>query len=57
MNEFVVNEIKVNKNTVVDWFMFSREVCLNEIVTNSMKIGGVNVVVEIDKSKFGKMKH
>ena len=29
---------------------------MNVIVTNSVKIGGVNVVVEIDESKFGKMK-
>ena len=48
MYGFVVNEIKVNKNTAVDWFMFCWEVCMNEIVTNSVKIRGVNVV-EIDE--------
>ena len=41
MNEFVVNEIKVNKTTVVDWYVFCREVCLNEIMNNSVKIGDV----------------
>ena len=46
MNDFIVNELKVNKNTVVDLFMFCREVCRNEIVTNTVKIGGVNVVVD-----------
>ncbi|GFT30873.1 mitotic-spindle organizing protein 2A [Trichonephila clavipes] len=28
MNAFVVNDLKVNKNTVVDWYMFCREVCM-----------------------------
>ena len=27
-NAYVVNELKLNKNTVVDWFMFCREVCM-----------------------------
>ena len=46
MNDFIVNELKVNKNTVLDLFMFCREVYRNEIVTDSVKIGGVNVVVD-----------
>ncbi|GFW83925.1 mitotic-spindle organizing protein 2A [Trichonephila clavipes] len=28
MNAFVVNDLKVNKNTVMDWYMFCREVCM-----------------------------
>ncbi|GFV79303.1 mitotic-spindle organizing protein 2A [Trichonephila clavipes] len=28
MNAFVVNDLKVNKNTVVDWYMFCRKVCM-----------------------------
>ncbi|GFU31011.1 hypothetical protein TNCV_1389651 [Trichonephila clavipes] len=28
MNAFVVNDLKVNKNTVTDWYMFCREVCM-----------------------------
>ncbi|GFU29434.1 hypothetical protein TNCV_418711 [Trichonephila clavipes] len=35
MNEFAVKDVRVNKNTVVDWYMFCREVCmvavLNEV--------------------------
>ena len=37
MNDFIVNELKVNKNTIVEWFMFCQEVCRNEIVTNSWR--------------------
>ncbi|KAF8788525.1 hypothetical protein HNY73_006557 [Argiope bruennichi] len=57
MNDYVVNELKLNKNTVADWFMFCREVCMNAIANDSVKIGGVNVIVEIDESKFGKIKY
>ncbi|GFU09821.1 mitotic-spindle organizing protein 2A [Trichonephila clavipes] len=57
MNDYVVNELKLNKNTVIDLFMFCREVCMNAVVNESVKIGGVNVIVEIDESKFGKMKY
>ncbi|GFX55150.1 mitotic-spindle organizing protein 2A [Trichonephila clavipes] len=28
MNAFIVNDLKVNKNTVVDWYMFCREACM-----------------------------
>ncbi|GFT49247.1 mitotic-spindle organizing protein 2A [Trichonephila clavipes] len=28
MNAFLVNDLKVNKNTVVNWYMFCREVCM-----------------------------
>ncbi|GFY13495.1 hypothetical protein TNCV_1803661 [Trichonephila clavipes] len=33
MNAFVVNDLKVNKNTVVDWYMFCREVCMTRKTT------------------------
>ncbi|GFU73995.1 hypothetical protein TNCV_1641221 [Trichonephila clavipes] len=55
MNDYVVNELKLNKNTVIDWFMFCRG--LYECGCEQRKIGGVNVIVEIDESKFGKMKY
>ncbi|GFT37566.1 putative transposase-like protein [Trichonephila clavipes] len=54
MNAFVVNDLKVNKNTVVDWYMFCREVCMLACVKESEKLGGVG---EIDESLFGKMKY
>ena len=57
MYGFVVNEIKVNKNTAVDWFMFCWEVCMNVNVNDSVKIGEVNVVVVVDERKSGNMKY
>ncbi|GFT39876.1 mitotic-spindle organizing protein 2A [Trichonephila clavipes] len=57
MNAFVVNDLKVNKNTVVDWYMFCREVCMLACVKESEKLGGVGEIVEIDESLFGKMKY
>ena len=50
--------VGVNKNTVVDWFNFCRELCAVYMDDNaSEKIGGVGKVVEIDESKFGKRKY
>ncbi|GFX99018.1 mitotic-spindle organizing protein 2A [Trichonephila clavipes] len=57
MNAFMVNDLKVNKNTVVDWYMFCREVCMIACVKESAKLGGVGEIVEIDESLFGKMKY
>ncbi|GFX86942.1 mitotic-spindle organizing protein 2A [Trichonephila clavipes] len=57
MNEFVVNDLKINKNTVVDWYMFCREVCMVACVNESAKLGGEGKIVEIDESLFGKMKY
>ncbi|GFQ97568.1 putative transposase-like protein [Trichonephila clavata] len=57
MNEFVVNDLKINKNTVVDWYMFCREVCMIACVNESAKLGGEGAIVEIDESLFGKMKY
>ncbi|GFQ97072.1 nuclease HARBI1 [Trichonephila clavata] len=57
MNEFVVNDLKINKNTVVDWYMFCREVCMIACVNESAKLGGESAIVEIDESLFGKMKY
>ncbi|GFQ81617.1 DDE_Tnp_IS1595 domain-containing protein [Trichonephila clavata] len=56
MNEFVVNDLKINKNTVVDWYMFYREVCMIACVNESAKLGE-GAIVEIDESLFGKMKY
>ena len=56
--ETVRKWVGINKNTIVDWFNFCREVCavyMDQIETE--KIGGVGKVVEIDESKFGKRKY
>ncbi|GFW01931.1 mitotic-spindle organizing protein 2A [Trichonephila clavipes] len=56
MNEFAVKDVRVNKNTVVDWYMFCREVCMVAVLNESELLGGEGKIVEIDESMFGKMK-
>ena len=49
-----------SSNTVVDWFSFCREVCevtLLKETENGKQIGGENIIVEIDESKFAKRKY
>ncbi|GFX32251.1 retrovirus-related Pol polyprotein from transposon opus [Trichonephila clavipes] len=55
MNEFAVKDVRVNKNTVVDWYMFCLEVCMVEGLKESESLGGEGEIVEIDESMFGKM--
>ncbi|GFU23570.1 putative transposase-like protein [Trichonephila clavipes] len=57
MNEFAVKDARVNKNTVVDWYMFCREVCMAAVLKESEPLGGEGKIVEIDESMFGKMKY
>ncbi|GFU65686.1 hypothetical protein TNCV_5058211 [Trichonephila clavipes] len=40
MNEFAVKDVRVNKNTVVDWYMFCREVCMAAVLKESEPLGG-----------------
>lgn len=58
MHEYIMYEVKVFEHAVTDWCMFCREVC-QEIMMNERaeKIGGFGKIVEIDESKFGKMKY
>ena len=41
----------------MEWTHFFRECCLTVLLDNSEKIGGNGVEVEIDESKFGKVKY
>ncbi|KFM62518.1 hypothetical protein X975_17148, partial [Stegodyphus mimosarum] len=56
-NDSVMQEVKVHEHAVVDWFMFCREVCMTSVINDSVPIGGKGVIVEVDESKFGKMKY
>ncbi|GFT33075.1 hypothetical protein TNCV_4367971 [Trichonephila clavipes] len=49
MNEFVVNDLKINQNAVVDWYMFCCEDCMVASVNDRAKLGGVGETVEIDE--------
>ncbi|GFU86847.1 hypothetical protein TNCV_2231721 [Trichonephila clavipes] len=48
MNEFAVKDVRVNKNTVVDWYMFCREVSMAAVLKESEPLGGEGKIVEID---------
>ena len=54
--EFVKHELGISHTTIVDWYNFSREVCISILEVYSRQIGGPGKVVEIDESKFGKRK-
>lgn len=54
--DFVVNKLRVNPKTVVDWFSFCREIC-SEFVNGRRKIGAPGKVVEVNGSCFGKVKY
>ena len=47
-------EVSLSEHTVVDWFTFCREVCFEICIKNGSKIGGYDVIVEIDEAKLGK---
>lgn len=47
---------KVRKHAADDWFIFCREVYQCPLFTDFQLIGGISATVEIDESKFSKMK-
>ena len=54
--DFVKHELGISHTTIVDWYNFSREVCISILEVYSRQIGGPGKVVETDESKFGKKK-
>ena len=56
-NSMVENEVGGNKNTVVDWANFMRDICCNWVRDNPATLGGVDdngqpIVVQIDETKY-----
>ena len=47
----------INKNTVVDWNNFLREICAADLLANPIAIGGPNTTVEVDESLFTRRKN
>ena len=54
---FCERELLINKNTVVDWNNFLREVCAMDLLQNPIAIGGPNTTVDIDESLFTRRKN
>ena len=53
-----VKQLTTSMETVTDYKRYCRDVCFNVVLDESSdKIGGVGKTVEIDESKFGKMKY
>lgn len=51
------NGSNISRVTITDWNNFYREVCVDYFVRNPIKIGGMNVVVEIDETCISKRKY
>lgn len=54
---FCERELGLNKNTVVDWNNYLREICALSIINNPIVIGGPGTTVEIDESLFSRRKN
>ncbi|KAF8772021.1 hypothetical protein HNY73_019370 [Argiope bruennichi] len=57
MQKHNMAELDLTDKTVTDRCSFCREVCQTVLIEESTVIGGVGSTVEIDESKFGKMKY
>ncbi|GFW53335.1 putative transposase-like protein [Trichonephila clavipes] len=55
--KYAVTDLGVGSPTAVDWSNFCREVCLHALIRDSCRIGGVDAIVVVNESKFGKMKY
>ncbi|KCZ77322.1 hypothetical protein H311_01669, partial [Anncaliia algerae PRA109] len=53
----IVPWLKISKDSVVQWFQYFREVCSQKLIKNPIYFGGENNVVQLDESKFLKLKH
>ena len=58
VHESSLDDETTSSETVIDWYNFCREVCAYKIMKHHAgPIGGEGTTVEIDESKFGKMKY
>ena len=56
--DFLMREYDLSSQTVVNWYCFIREVCINHLFKSSAeKLGGRGKIVEIDEAKFGRRKY
>jgi len=53
-----LDDESTSTETVIDWYNYYREVCADRIMNHhARQKGGPGTTVEIDESKFGKMKY
>ena len=55
--DFAASELHVSHKTICDWASFCCEVLISLVLHHEEPIGGINTTVEIDKSKFWKIKY
>ena len=53
----IIHELKISRNTAIEWTVFFREACFTMMLEYSEPIGENGIEVEIDESKFGKRKY
>lgn len=56
-NAQISHELNLSEKTVTEWSQFFRESCLAKMLDSAEAIGGQDVEVEIDESKFGRRKY
>ncbi|GBN14656.1 hypothetical protein AVEN_236481-1 [Araneus ventricosus] len=56
-SEDIQEEYFLSSTTLADWRQFVNETILDYIELNSEKIGGIDKIVEVGESKFGKRKY
>lgn len=53
----VRRELNIAQNTVIEWYNFCREICLEIMLKRDEKIGGLGKVIEFYDFKFEKVKY
>ena len=55
--EQITHEVGCSEKTSIEWSCFLRESCMSLMLDSSEKIGGQDIEIEIDESKFGRRKY
>ena len=55
--EFVGHQVGISLQTVVDYYSFCREICMESLLNANEMLGGPGKTIEIDEMKLGKRKY